>query len=157
MPWWFNIVIATTNLLYISADRLDGSLARHHGTGSSLGAFFDETSDGFGFTSCWMMLTLYVFSTSSTSFAVAYQLAMMSMIYIPIVVHYATHTVGRVNAGNIGMIEVYFIFILISLAAAIWGNHIYNYNLLHFLPFIPPQWGLTFTIPYLFLFLIIES
>ena len=60
MPWWFFLVIATGDFLFYTTDSVDGSLARLHGTGSSLGAFFDEVADGFGLTIAWGVLFLYV-------------------------------------------------------------------------------------------------
>ena len=58
MPWWFFQVIGIGDFLFYSKDSVDGSLARLHGTGNSLGAFFDEVADGFGLTMVWCTKSL---------------------------------------------------------------------------------------------------
>ena len=134
---------------------MDGQVARKNGTGSSLGAFFDQCSDGFGNTVSWVLYGCYAVAMVPTGYVVAFLLLNMWTMYMTFWAHHITNEL-KWNNGQFGMTEAYIMQTFLCTLSAIFGYQIFHYDLLSCFS-LDPAWGISLTALHILIFMAITS
>ena len=138
-----------TSFYYIGGDTIDGKVARKHKTGSSLGAFFDQSSDGFGIIICWVHIPAFCWAMPGLT-GIWQHILVMWVLYMPFWSHMITNH-HRWTVGNFGMTEAFCCYSLLALLVLGFGSDMFHYDLLLLLPAQYNTFGLQFPIYYIFI------
>jgi ethanolaminephosphotransferase len=125
VPNWVFIYFAITLFIYQTFDAVDGKQARRIGMSSPLGQLFDHGCDAVQ-SGMLSLIIIYILNIGENIFLI--RSVLFSTIFIFYIANWAEYFTGVLITSNngLGVTEIQFVLMFISVLTGIYGREIYN-------------------------------